>query len=82
MPVLIIPQQWRELLQRELPGLTAGDVEWLSIIKEEVRPKRKAKKRGTLVDDSGKRTRKREGQGSSQGPTAEAKTRGAGHSVD
>ena len=42
-----------------MPGLTAEDAEWPSTIKEEVRPKRKAKKRGTLVD-SGKRTRKRD----------------------
>jgi hypothetical protein len=32
------PQQWRELLQQEVPGLTAEDIEWLStgMIKEEV----------------------------------------------
>ena len=40
------PQQWRELLQRDVPGLTEGDVEWLSTIKEEVRPASKRKAKG------------------------------------
>jgi hypothetical protein len=39
------PQQWRELLQRDAPGLTTEDVDWLSTIKEDVRPKRKVKRR-------------------------------------
>ena len=52
------PQQWRELLQRDAPGLTAEDVDWLSTIKEEVRPKRKVKRRDAR-DDSGKRKRDR-----------------------
>jgi hypothetical protein len=50
------PQRWRELLQREVPGLTAEDVEWLSAIKEEVRPKRRVKQK-CVRDDSGKRKR-------------------------
>ena len=44
------PQQWRELLQRDVPGLTATDVEWLSTIKEEVRPKKKTKTPGARVE--------------------------------
>ena len=40
------PQQWRELLQRDVPGLTTVDVEWLSTIKEEVRPTSKRKAKG------------------------------------
>jgi hypothetical protein len=52
------PQQWRELLQRELPGLAAEDAEWLSTIKEDVRPKRKVKRQGARVDSS-KRKRDR-----------------------
>ncbi len=52
------PQQWRELLQRDAPGLTAEDVDWLSTIKEEARPKRKVKRRDAR-DDSGKRKRDR-----------------------
>ena len=50
------PQQWRELLQQEVPGLTVQDIDWLSTIKEDVRPKRKTKQRSPLVD-SGKRKR-------------------------
>ena len=52
------PQQWRELLQRDAPGLTTEDVDWLSTIKEEVRPKRKVKRRAAR-DDNGKRKRDR-----------------------
>jgi hypothetical protein len=52
------PQQWRELLQRDAPGLTAEDIDWLSTIKEDVRPKRKVKRRDAR-DDSGKRKRDR-----------------------
>ncbi len=50
------PQQWRQLPQQEVLGLTdsEADVDWLSSIKEEVRPKRKAKKRSTPMV-SGKR---------------------------
>ena len=53
------PQQWRELLQQEVPGLTVQDIDWLSTIKEDVRPKRKTKQRSPLVD-SGKRKRDKE----------------------
>jgi hypothetical protein len=52
------PQQWRELLQRDAPGLTTEDVDWLSTIKEDVRPKRKVKRR-EAQDDNGKRKRDR-----------------------
>jgi hypothetical protein len=52
------PQQWRELLQRDAPGLTTEDVDWLSTIKEDVRPKRKVKRREARGDD-GKRKRDR-----------------------
>jgi hypothetical protein len=52
------PQQWRELLQRDAPGLTTEDVDWLSTVKEDVRPKRKVKRREAR-DDDGKRKRDR-----------------------
>jgi hypothetical protein len=52
------PQHWRELLQRDAPGLTTEDVDWLSTIKEDVRPKRKVKRREAR-DDNGKRKRDR-----------------------
>jgi hypothetical protein len=52
------PQKWRELLQRDAPGLTTEDVDWLSTIKEDVRPKRKVKRR-EAQDDNGKRKRDR-----------------------
>ena len=53
------PQQWRELLQRAVPGLTEADVDWLSTIKEEVRPKRKVKKPG----DQGERRKRKSDRG-------------------